>query len=70
MYKIIIYDTTTRDFLIKYESIILPMVGDIYGGNTFDDCKQRVITSRLLITDEHMGDSIIVYAELSYPKKL
>ena len=70
MYKIIIYDTTTRDFLIKYESIILPMVGDIYGSNTFDDCAGRVITSRLLITTEHMMDSIIVYAELSYPKKL
>ena len=70
MCNIAIYDTTTRNFLIQYESIIPPMVGDIYGGNTFDDCNQRVITLRLLITTEHMLDSIIVYAELSYPEKL
>ena len=54
--------------LKRYESDILPMVGDIYPSSNFDDGYQRTVVSRILITDKDITNLILIDVDYSFPQ--
>jgi hypothetical protein len=69
LYEISVVDekTASGNDLLKYESYIAPVPGDVYAGINFEDGKQRTVTSRLLAVAPYMRQRIIVNTKLTYP---
>ena len=66
--KIIIQQVGTTIPIVKYESVIAPLVGDIYSGMAFEDNQQRTIKERQLLIS--VLDTIIVYVDYTFPNLL
>jgi hypothetical protein len=67
MYIIEIFDNDKKKSIKKYESTILPMIGDWYNSFDFEDNKRRVVTSRLLYISDYMQQEIVVCVDTWKP---
>jgi hypothetical protein len=69
LYEISVVDekTASGNDLLKYESYIAPVPGDVYAGINFGDGKQRTVTNRLLSVAPCMKQRIIFQTKITFP---
>lgn len=71
MFKIYVYHVDEKDpsinyFLVRYESDILPQIGDQYVGMEMPDAQPRTVTKRCLYSKDYTKH-IIIYVNYTYP---
>ena len=64
-YTIKVTSEDLKTTFFKYESSLLPTIGDQYAGSEFDDGKMRIVVGRLIIPI--IDNVLIVITKIQYP---